>query len=251
MKTNAMKKAILGLMIATSLSACSSVSERIANIGKAPDMAPIVNPQTQPGYKPVTMPMPAPEIASQQPNSLWQSNRKSFFKDQRATSVGDILTVTINITDKAEFKNDTTRQRVTGESAGIPSLLGLESKFGQVLPKTVNPASLLAATSNSSTVGTGDVKREEDVTVKLAVVISQILPNGNMVVGGKQEVLVNYEKRILSLAGIIRPEDISVDNTIGYEKVAEARISYGGVGQEMDISQPRYGDQLFDILMPF
>lgn len=250
MNTARMTKTILCLLMGCSISACGT-ADRLARIGKAPDMATIENPQTQKGYKPVTMPMPAPQIASRQPNSLWQSNRKSFFKDQRASSVGDILTVTIDIKDNAEVKNKTTKQRDGSETAGAPHILGFETKFGKVLPDAVNPALLGSINSTSSTTGDGQIKRDEQITLKLAAVISQILPNGTMVINGKQEVLVNYEKRVLSINGIIRPEDISIDNSVPYEKIAEARIVYGGEGQISDIQQARYGQQLFDVVSPF
>lgn len=250
MPNRVISKTILCLLMGCSLSACGT-ADRLARIGKAPDMAPIENPATKSNYKPVTMPMPAPQIASRQPNSLWQSNRKSFFKDQRAGTVGDILTVTIDIKDTAEVKNKTTRQRDGSEAAGAPHILGFERQLQKVLPLASDVSKLASIDSSSSTTGDGQIKRNETVSLKLAAVISQVLPNGTLVINGKQEVLVNYEKRILSINGIIRPEDISTDNSVPYEKIAEARIVYGGDGQISDIQQARYGQQLFDTISPF
>lgn len=241
---------ILCLLMGCSLSACGSM-DRLANVGKAPDMSRISNPQTQPDYQPVSMPMPAPQIATRQPNSMWQSNRKSFFKDQRAGNIGDILTVMINIEDEAELKNNTSRTRSSSESAGLDSLLGYETKLPKIFNKNLDNTALVEGGADSSFDGDGQIKREEEVTLKLAAIITQILPNGNMVISGKQEVRVNFEKRILNMDGVIRPEDITVDNTIGYEKIAEARISYGGEGQQTDVQQPRYGQQVFDVIFPF
>lgn len=245
-----MTKTVLVLLMGCSLTACGA-SERLANVGKPPEVTAITNPQTQPGYQPVSMPMPAQEVAFRQPNSMWQSNRKSFFKDQRAGAVGDILTVTINIEDEAELKNDTDRSRSSSEEAGLPKLLGYETKLGKILNKNIDPAAMVSAEADSSSTGSGRTKREEDVTLKLAAVVTQVLPNGNLVINGKQEVRVNFEKRILNMAGIIRPEDVTIENTISYEKIAEARISYGGQGQITDVQQPRYGQQVFDVLFPF
>ncbi|MGZ9109323.1 MAG: flagellar basal body L-ring protein FlgH [Micavibrio sp.] len=247
---NTAAKTILCLLMGCSLSACGSM-DRLANVGKAPDMSRITNPQTQPDYQPVSMPMPAPQIATRQPNSMWQSNRKSFFKDQRAGNVGDILTVMINIEDEAELKNNTSRSRSSSESAGLDSLLGYETKLPKIFNKNLDNTALVEGGADSSFDGDGQIKREEEVTLKLAAIITQILPNGNMVISGKQEVRVNFEKRILNMDGVIRPEDITVDNTIGYEKIAEARISYGGEGQQTDVQQPRYGQQVFDVVFPF
>lgn len=240
----------LMLVAACSLSACGA-SERLANIGKAPDLTPISNPQTQPDYQPVSMPMPAPEIAYKQPNSLWQSNRKSFFKDQRAGNVGDILTVLINIDDQADMENKSSRTRKSKESAGLDNLLGYEADLDAILPGEVDNAALVGAGADSSHAGNGKIERDEKIELKLAAVITQLLPNGNMVINGKQEVRVNFEKRVLNVTGIIRPEDITIDNSIAYDKIAEARINYGGQGQMTDVQQPRYGQQAFDILFPF
>lgn len=240
----------LCLIAGLGLSACGA-SDRLANVGKAPDMSAITNPQTQPGYQPVSMPMPAPEVAYRQPNSLWQSNRKSFFKDQRAGAVGDILTVVIDIKDEADLENKTSRSRKAGEAANLPAALGYEQALNSVLPEAVNPLNLINGASDSSHEGDGKIEREEDISMKMAAVITQILPNGNMVINGNQEVRVNFEKRILNMSGIIRPEDITIDNSISYEKIAEARISYGGQGQITDVQQPRYGQQVYDVIFPF
>lgn len=235
---------------ALSLSACGA-GERLANVGKAPDMTPIANPITQEGYQAVSLPMPTPSQARREKNSLWASDRQTFFEDQRAGKVGDILTVVIDIADEATVENESARSRSSSESAGIDNLLGLETELDRYLPQAIVPGDLINADGNSNFSGTGSTEREEEISVKLAALVTQVLPNGNMVIQGRQEVRVNFEKRILELAGVIRPQDISVENTISYEKIAEARISYGGKGQITDYQQPRYGQQVFDVLMPF
>lgn len=240
----------LGLMASASLAGCGA-GERLANIGKAPALSPIENPTTQSSYRAVSMPMPTPEIITKQRNSLWASNRQAFFEDQRADNVGDILTVTLDIKDKAELDNETERKRDSEEQAGLPALLGYESDLAKVLPEAIDPANLASATSTSDHKGTGTIDREEKIQMKLAATVTQILPNGNMVITGRQEVRVNFENRILELAGVIRPQDITIDNTISYDKVAEARVSYGGKGQITDVQQPRYGQQVYDVLFPF
>jgi len=246
-----MKIRILTLLLAaTALSGCGA-GERLENIGKAPEMAPIQNPVQQAGYKPVSMPMPEVKASIRQKNSLWASDRQTFFEDQRADAVGDILTVLIDIQDEAELENETERTRTSGENADLSSFLGYEGSLGQILPEAIDPTNLVDLTGNSTHTGEGTIEREEDIQVTLAAVVTQRLPNGNMVIQGRQEVRVNFEKRILELAGVIRPEDISIDNTISYDKIAEARISYGGKGQITDVQQPRYGQQVYDVLFPF
>ena len=232
------------------LSACGT-ADRIANIGQAPERTKIVNPTTQAGYQPVSLPMPSPKNITPKKNSLWAYDRTTFFKDQRASDVGDIITVVIEIDDEAELENESSRSRNNNEGANLNALGGIETDLGAILPEAVDPSDLIDLGSTSNSTGSGSIEREEEVTVQLAALVTQLLPNGNMVIHGRQEVVVNFEKRILEIDGVIRPEDISVRNTIRSEQIAEARIAYGGEGQITDVQQPRYGQQLYDIVFPF
>jgi flagellar L-ring protein precursor FlgH len=245
-------KIALSMTAVLMLTACGGVGEKIANIGKAPPMTEIQNPYNQEGYRPVTLPMPPQEALNTNPNSLWQPSRQTFFKDQRAGKVGDILTILIDIKDEADLENTTTRTRAGNESMGMPEFLGIPStQFQKVLPDAINPESLVDVSSDSSSAGSGKIEREEEIRLKLAAMITQVLPNGNFVIQGRQEVRVNHELRELTLNGVIRPEDILNNNSISYDKIAEARISYGGRGHITDAQQPRYGQQFYDIVWPF
>jgi flagellar L-ring protein precursor FlgH len=236
--------------LAVALGGCNMLS-RLANVGQEPPMTTIQNPVAAPAYRPVSMPMPSPRPDNRQANSLWRAGSRAFFKDQRAGDVGDILTVLIQIEDKAELSNTSTRSRANSEDASLNAFLGYESSLNRVLPQTINPGSLIELDSQLSNNGAGTINRDESIQLKVAAVISQVLPNGNLVVHGRQEVRVNFEVRELQIAGIIRPEDVTAENTISYEKVAEARISYGGRGHISDVQQPRYGQQILDIIFPF
>ena len=242
------------MLVSTSLamlsvtSGCSSI-DRLTQIGEKPKLAEIENPTTQPGYKPVQMPMPKPETVSYAPNSLWRNGSRAFFKDQRAHQVGDILTVTVNITDSANFANETQRSRTNKEDSGITDFIG--AKTLGVQAQKVLPGRILTADATSSSDGKGTIQRQETLQTNVAAVVTQLLPNGNLVVEGKQEIRVNFEVRELIVAGVVRPEDIQSDNTIDSSKIAEARIAYGGRGQITDVQQPRYGQQALDILLPF
>jgi flagellar L-ring protein precursor FlgH len=236
------------LALGSFASGCSSI-DRLSQIGEKPKLTEIENPTTQPGYKPVQMPMPKPEVASYSPNSLWRNGSRAFFKDQRAARVGDLLTVTVNITDKANIANETQRSRTNKEDSGITDFVG--SKTLGVQAQKVLPGRLLTADSTASSDGKGSVTRQEALQTSVAAVVTQILPNGNLVVEGKQEIRVNFEIRELIVAGIVRPEDIQSDNTIDSSKIAQARIAYGGRGQLTDVQQPRYGQQVMDVLLPF
>ena len=162
----------------------------------------------------------------------------------------DLVTVKINFKDSADIANETKRTRTNSDSMGVPNLFGLE-KTKDVLNSGADPAKLFGANSASASDGSGSVKRAETLATNVAAVVTQILPNGNMVIEGKQEVRVNFEIRELIVAGVIRPEDIEADNTIESMKIAEARIAYGGRGQITDVQQPRYGQQVMDIILPF
>ena len=242
--------ALTGTMLTVlSLTAGCSGIDRLSQIGEEPKLSAIENPTTQPGYKPVQMPMPKPETVSYNPNSLWRNGSRSFFKDQRAHQIGDLLTVTVNITDQANFANETQRQRTATEDTGITSFLG-SALLGQNAQKALT-GRMFQADSNSQTDGKGSIVRQETLQTNVAAIVTQVLPNGNLVVEGKQEIRVNYEKRELIVAGIVRPEDIQSDNTIDSSKIAQARIAYGGHGEISDIQQPRYGSQVMDVLLPF
>ncbi len=239
--------ALLGA-VGVSSGGCSAI-DRLSMIGEKPPLGAIENPTTKPGYKPVQMPMPTPQPASYNPNSLWRNGSRAFFKDQRAAQVGDILTVTVNITDKANIANETKRSRSNKEDSGTTAFFGsqwLSGTWAKALPGRT-----LTADSTASSDGKGTVDRQEALQTNVAAVVTQLLPNGNLVVEGKQEVRVNYEIRELIVAGIVRPEDIQSDNTIDSSKIAEARIAYGGRGQISDVQQPRYGQQVLDVLLPF
>lgn len=240
----------LVMLASTSLTACSAV-DRMKNVGEAPQQSAIQNPTVAKNYKPVSMPMPAEKVVTKQANSLWTGSQSGFFKDQRAKRVGDIMTVIIDIKDKGKLENSSERTRESAEGASAPALLGLEPHFSEIGPDAINPSNLATIGSDSNYKGDGTIDRKETIELKLAATVTQVLPNGNLVIQGSQEVRLNYENRILQLGGVVRPQDVNVDNTVSYEQIAEARISYGGKGQISDVQQPRYGTQVFDILMPF
>jgi len=254
MSRRSAKNAIgVGLLLASSaifLSGCNAFT-RLSEVGSTPKMTTIQNPTHDPNYHPVSMPMPQPILEAREPNSLWRTGSRAFFKDQRASRVGDLVTVLITIDDKASVANESTRNRTNTENSSMNAFLGYETQLSKVLPDAIDPTNLIDLSAKTGNDGKGTIERKEQINLKVAAVVTQILPNGNMVVHGRQEVRVNYEVRELQIAGIIRPEDISSLNAISYEKIAEARIAYGGRGQITDFQQPRYGQQILDVLMPF
>ncbi|RDE10259.1 flagellar basal body L-ring protein FlgH [Pelagibacterium lacus] len=241
-------KIAAGLLLVSLLAACST-TDRLANVSRAPALTPITDPTVTAGYRPVTMPMPAAEPAVYQANSLFRSDARGFFKDQRASKVGDILTVLVTIDDNARIGNTTTASRSSSNTTGLGGALG--SIFNSITPADVSPDAAIGTSSGINNTGNGSVNRSEQITTQVAAVVTQVLPNGNLVIEGRQEVRVNFEVRDLIVVGIVRPEDIGSDNTISSTKIAEARIAYGGRGQITDVQQPRYGQQILDAILPF
>ncbi|MCE2510750.1 MAG: flagellar basal body L-ring protein FlgH [Alphaproteobacteria bacterium] len=237
-------------LMAVALTGCNAMT-RLSQVGEEPRLTEIRNPTQQPHYQPVSLPMPGMRPAAHHENSLWRPGARAFFKDQRATRVGDIMTIMITISDNAVLSNTTTRGRTTMEDASLGSFLGYESQLGNILPDAVDPSSLVDADSTTNSTGTGTVNRSETINLKVAAVVTQVLPNGNLVITGRQEIRINYEVRELQIDGVVRPEDITAANTVTYDKIAETRIAYGGRGHITDVQQPRYGMQLYDALFPF
>ena len=244
---NPIKLATL-LTLTAALAGCNTM-DRLANVGNAPVLTAIENPTTVAGYQPVNMPMPEAIADTYQPNSLYRTSAKGFFKDERAHRIGDILTVIVTIDDSAQIANSTQSGRTGTNTAGMGGILG--AGITAATGGAINPSAAVDFTSGMQNTGTGSVNRKESLETMVAAVVTQVLPNGNLVIEGRQEVRVNFEVRDLIVAGIVRPSDIQANNTVPSTKIAEARISYGGRGQITDVQQPRYGQQVMDAILPF
>lgn len=237
------------------LGACSNYSEN-----RNPQLSGIgLDDQTMPEASIVHVPMPDPEPVRTpqraEASSLWQTGSTGFFGDHRAARVGDILTVMIDIDDEAELENQSRRSRSSGNEIDGSTFLGYGSKLDAVLPG-IDPGelpsgSIVDLSSASTSRGQGSIARNEKISLKVAVMIIRRLTNGNLVIAGRQEVKVNNELRELRVAGIIRPVDVDMSNAIPYEKIAEARISYGGKGQISRVQTPRYGEDMLDVVLPY
>ena len=183
--------------------------------------------------------------------SLWTGARGSLLGDRRAMRRGDIMTVVIEIDDRAEISNSTDRSRSASQQAGVPQLLGIPQRLNPLLPEGASSAALVDLNSQSSASGDGTVRRNERLTLRVAVTVTDVLPSGVLAIVGQQEVRVNFELRELIVTGYVRPEDITRQNEITYDKIASARISYGGRGQISEMQQPRLGQQVLESVLPF
>ncbi|MCX7381676.1 MAG: flagellar basal body L-ring protein FlgH [Alphaproteobacteria bacterium] len=237
------------LILPALLAGCGNL-QRLSEVGRPPAMTPSADPTQEASYRPLTMPMPTPQRYEPQAQALWRNGSRAFFKDQRAANVGDLLTVLVRIADSADFKNNTTATRAGTQNFGLPNFFGIEAAIPQMLAGSV-ASSLLSGNGGTSNKGTAGTARNETVQLRLAGVVTQVLPNGNLVVAARQEVRVGSELRDLQVSGVIRPQDIASDNTVLHDRMAEARIAYGGRGQLTDVQTPRCGQQVMDILLPF
>lgn len=236
------------------LSGCSNALSRLKEVGNAP---PLKEVMSQPVSERLSTPVRWPHVqaASTQEergvNSLWSQGSKAFFNDKRARRIGDILRVKVKIQDKAELDNKTERKRDNTENLGVNSLFGLQSKIVSLLPGQADATNLLDLSGTTDSTGEGNIEREEVIETEVAAVVTQVLPGGNLFIYGSQEILVNYEVRQLTVEGVVRPEDVSPTNEVMLNQIAEARVSYGGRGLISDLQQPRYGNQVIDILSPW
>ncbi len=238
------------IVFAATLSACGT-GAAVREYMNGPELTPISNPNAQAGYTPVTVPMPAPEPPTHLANSLWRTGATSFFHDQRANRVGDIVTILIEIDDSANVANSTARSRTNAQDSDLTAFLGIEQSLANILPEAVSPSTTTSFGSTNSLNGTGTIQRNEAISLSVAALITQTLPNGNLVIQGRQEVRVNSELRDLWVTGIVRPEDITNDNTVDHTQIAEARISYGGRGDISRMQRAPWGSNLYEAIFPY
>ena len=235
------------LLCTVALTACS----RLDQVGRAPEFEPIEGTYQHHALYSSALPEETEPNGPSDASSLWTAGQSSLFGDRRAGGRGDILTVVIEIDDKAEISNTTGRSRSGKEKLGIPSLFGIPQRLDTVLPEGATSADAVSTTSTSSYSGNGTVARNEKLTLRVAATVVEELPNGVLRIEGRQEVRVNNELRELLVSGYVRPVDVSRQNEITYDKIAGAQISYGGRGQISDVQQPRYGQQIADAILPF
>lgn len=240
-------KTVSGVVLCLGLVACG----RTDHLGKAPSFS---DPNTSREHSAMitsSLPMVLEEPTALDQSSLWSRQRGSLLGDRRAVQRGDIMTVVIEIDEEAEISNETDRSRSGSETLNVPQLAGLPQRLDRRLPEGASSADLVGINSSSSSSGDGSVRRNEKLTLRVAATVVDVLPNGVLAISGKQELRVNFELRELLVSGYVRPADISRQNEITYDKIASARVSYGGRGQITDVQQPRYGQQVLDVILPF
>jgi len=224
---------------------------RFDHIGKPPSFTPTTDTAEHNAMLSPGLPLRVEQQRPTEGASLWSGARQSLLGDRRAVRQGDILTVVIEIDEEAEISNETERSRSGSETVGVPNLLGIPQRIDPKLPDGATLAEAVSIDSRSSSSGDGSVRRNEKLTLRVAATVVDVLPNGVLAISGSQELRVNFEMRELLVSGYVRPEDISRQNEITYDKIATARVSYGGRGQITDVQQPRIGQQILDAVLPF
>lgn len=242
-----MRFPLIAVALCSLLAACGSSD----HMGKPPSFSSTMNSYEHQAMMNPGMTHVGKKGEPVQEASLWNLNRQSLLGDRRAMRRGDILTVVIEIDEKAEISNSTSRSRSGSESLGLPQLFGLPQRLNRALPEGASLDNAVEINSTSDSSGDGSVRRNEKLLLRVAATIVDVLPNGVLKIQGNQEVRVNFEMRELQVAGYVRPEDISRQNEITYDKIASARVSYGGRGQITDVQQPRIGQQILGSVLPF
>ncbi|WP_375262477.1 flagellar basal body L-ring protein FlgH [Palleronia sp.] len=233
--------------------ACLGVTAcgQTTGIGVPPALTPVAESPELVAMQSPRLPERPEPLSPAASASLWSGDRASLLGTRRAETRGDIVTVIIEIDDEAEFSNSSDRSRSGSETMAVPNLVGIPQRLGGRLPEGATFDDAVGLTSNSKFKGDGNTTRNERLTLRVAATVTEILPNGSFAIEGRQEVRLNYELRELVVTGFVRPEDISRRNEVLYDKIAAARISYGGRGQITDVQQPRYGQQVAEKLLPF
>jgi flagellar L-ring protein precursor FlgH len=242
-----MRLPLLALVALLPLGACSTVEEAV----RGPNLTPMGYPSQLVPRNEVVLASARETPTPASANSLWRAGARAFFIDQRAGKVGDILTVQIDIDDSAKTTNSTSSSRTSGMKSGVPHFLGLETSLGKILPGAFDPANAIETNSTTSNDGAGAVNRAEKISLTVAAVVTSVLPNGNLVIQGTQEVRTNTEMRQLTVSGIVRPEDISSSNVIKHTQIAEARINYGGRGDISRVQKTPAGQSIVERFQPF
>lgn len=242
-----MTKSFLSACACLLTAACSGLTP----IGEPPSFTPTPGGNEQRAMLSPGLPLKSVPHHSVDRSSLWTAGQTSLLGDHRAVKRGDILTVVIEIDDGAEISNSTSRSRSGSESLSLPHLFGIPQRLNKSLPEGASMDEAVSLGSSSDSAGDGSVRRNERLTLRIAATVTGVLPNGVLEIEGLQEVRVNFELRELVVSGLVRPEDISRQNEVTYDKIASARISYGGRGQISEVQQPRVGQQLLSRILPF
>ncbi|WP_103257768.1 flagellar basal body L-ring protein FlgH [Tabrizicola aquatica] len=237
----------LSLICTLALAGCGDLSQ----VGRAPDFTPLEGSAQHYAMYSADLPEDVAAGTPSDDSSLWAAGTDSLFGDRRAARRGDILTVVIEIDDSASISNSTGRNRSGNVKSGLPDFFGIPQRLNESLPEGARMGDAVETRSSSTFKGSGNVSRTEQLTLRVAATVVEELPNGVLRIEGQQEVRVNFEMRELIVTGYVRPADISRQNEITYDKIAGARIAYGGRGQITDVQQPTYGQQAADIILPF
>lgn len=235
------------IVASVALSGCT----RFDHVGRPPTFEPNAGSYEHRAMSVVPLPETTGPVRTVDRSSLWSGDQRSLLGDRRARNQGDLLTVVIEIDDEAKISNSTERSRSSENELRVPQFLGIPQRLAERLPQGAGIDPAVSTSSSSGSEGSGSVRRSEELTLRVAATVVEVMANGALRIEGSQEIRVNFELRELVVSGYIRPEDVSRRNEVTYDKIAGARISYGGRGQITDVQQPRIGQQIADVILPF
>ena len=239
------------ILVVFALLTTAAACGRMDHMGKPPSFTPTMNNQEHFAMMNKPLPLSSDSSLVTEQASLWSGGKSSLLGDRRAMTRGDIMTIVIEIDEEAEISNETQRSRKGSESLAMPQLFGVSQRLNEKLPAGASADQLVSIDSTGKSSGDGSVSRSEKLTLRVAATVVDVLPNGILAIEGSQELRVNFEMRELLVSGFVRPADVSRQNEVTYDKIASARVSYGGRGQITDVQQPRYGQQILDAVLPF
>lgn len=196
-------------------------------------------------------PLP-PSAPISETGSLWSDSgyQQFLYYDQKAKAVGDLVTVKVVESSSASRTASTSLSRDSSIEAGVSALAGLETQAATLRPE-LKPSALLGASTSNNFEGDGSTTRSGSLTAVITAKVIQVLPNRNLVIVGQQEVKINNELQILTVRGVVRPQDIAINNVVLSTYIADAKIEYAGTGVVTDKQKPGWLARTVDKVWPF
>ena len=197
---------------------------------------------------PITVVRPTPlESLAPRKGSIWQTtDRNTLFLDNKARNIGDIVTVYVVERSEAAKKANTKLDRNSDSSAVLTGAFNLTTLLGANTPLDQG-----AVGSAHKFQGKADTDRESELTATISCIVTEVFSNGNLRIEGRQDITVNNENQYILVSGIIRPEDISPQNSVQSFQMADARIEYSGEGDINDQQSPSWLNRFFSTVNLF
>ncbi|MDQ6951127.1 MAG: flagellar basal body L-ring protein FlgH [Mariprofundales bacterium] len=216
--------------------------------GCMPRVSSVTADKTKPA---VDRAMRAPVESHTDTGSLWNNRGSALFTDPKAGNIGDLVTVLVSEKASASRSLGTKKDRSSSRQTGLGAAFGLSTSLFSKRNASFKPSSALDLSDNKSFAGSGSTTNSDTLTASVTAVVMEVFPNGNLRIQGRRQVTINQQPQELTFSGVVRPQDISSDNTISSAKVAQAIISYGGGGELASVAHEGWLGQALDAIWPF